>query len=208
MSKPWPLTALVGMLALAAACGGGSGSTGLIDSEGAAIDRARQNGTCVESNGAAFCATNSPNATAPGGQRASVVLPSPTPVASATPAASGVHASPTAAPTAEPTVSPAPPPRMVQVVVEGFGPDAACAVAARAAGSDDPWRTGPLTALADSPEPTTFTLPSAVEEPSEVVLLCFAPAPSVLAAELAVLAESDPTVVFVLSGAEQRERRG
>ena len=81
--------------------------------------------------------------------------------------------------------------------MEGFGPDAACAVASRANGSDDPWRTAPLADLAEG-GPTTFQLTSPVPEPAELVLLCFAPAPATLPFELPALSDSNPTVVFVL----------
>lgn len=212
MNERHRVIALVSVLGLAVACGGGSGSTGLIDAEGVLIDHVRQTGTCAESKaGTAFCATNSPNATAPGGQRARVVAGTPSPQATPTaiasvgatptPVATGGESSPTptgapsAAPT--PTASPSPEPRTVQVVVEGFGPDAACAVAARAAGSDGAWRTGPLATVDEGTDPITFTIPPDVAEPSELVLLCFAPARA-LPAEIATLTETDPTVVFVL----------
>ena len=70
--------------ALLAGCGGGSGSTGLITSETALIDDVRREGNCGEFDGAPYCATDSTDATAPGGQSASIVaIGSPTPVADA-----------------------------------------------------------------------------------------------------------------------------
>ena len=56
--------------------GHGSGSTGLITSETAIIDDVRRTGTCGEFDGAPYCATDSPNATAPGGFRRSPQVPS------------------------------------------------------------------------------------------------------------------------------------
>jgi hypothetical protein len=134
-----------------------------------------------------------------------VVTATPTPLRTPTPIATGgeMTASPaaTATPAATstgpiPTESPTPVPT-VRVLVEGFGPDAACAVASRVDGSNDPWRTAPLAELAEA-GPTTFQLTSPVPEPAELVLLCFAPAPANLPFELPALADSNPTVVFVL----------
>ncbi|HEY2388430.1 MAG TPA: hypothetical protein VGK30_15855 [Candidatus Binatia bacterium] len=200
------LTAWLGVLVLAAACGGGSGSTGLIELEGATIDHVRQTGSCAETGGTAFCATNSSDATAPGGQSASVVsaTTTPTPSGAPTPTPLSTGGESTASPVATsaptdvpiPTESPTPVPT-IQVLVEGFGPDAACAVAGRTSGSDDAWRTGPLAELAPG-GPTVFTLPSPVPASPELVLLCFDPSPGSLAAEIPVLSEADPTVVFVL----------
>jgi len=202
------LTAWLGVLAFAAACGGGggSGSTGLVELESTTIDHVRETGSCAETGGTAFCATNSSDATAPGGQSASVVsaiatpsgAPTPTPVstggeATASPVSTSVP-SPSDRPF--PTPSPTPVPT-IQVLVEGFGPDAACALAGRSLGSDDPWRTAPLAEI-ERGTPTTFTLPSPVPEPPDLVLLCFAPAPASLAAEIPVLSEVDPAVVFAL----------
>jgi hypothetical protein len=203
------MLALGWAMVLLAACGGGSGSTGLITSEGALLDQVRRDGTCAELDGAAFCATDSPHAIAPGGQRASVLVVTPTPLASptapplASPTAQATNggASPTPAPAitatplSGPTASPSPSGgQTVSVVVDGFGPDAACAVAARTAGQDGGWRTGPLVEA----DGIVFPLPAGVAEPSEIVLLCFAPAPLALKPEIERLADATPTVVFVL----------
>ncbi len=209
MNKWCRMIALVWVLGLAA-CGGGSGSTGLINSENALIDHVRQTGTCAESKGAAFCATNSANATAPGGQRAEVVGGTPTPLASSTPAPTGGGLSPTPAPSGggEPTpssssvstpgASPSPMPRTARVIVEGFGPGAACCVAARAKGSDGSWQVGPLVTVDGGTDPHTFFIPFNVAEPSEAVLLCFESVPTELPTEVEELTTTNPTVVFVL----------
>ena len=246
-----------------AACGGGSGSTGLVTSEGALIDDVRRTGTCGEFDGAPYCATDSPNATAPGGQSASVVggptpartatsaasptsvptaggptatpqsgptatpisAPSPTPVgtpigASSTPGGlptptrtsrpstataapsttpgGGVTATPAAAPTATPTPTAS---RSVTVAVSGFASGAACATAARAAGTDDVWQTAALVAVDPSGAAVTFPLPAGVAAPADVTLLCFADPPAALPPQLATLADANPTVVFVLPSA-------
>lgn len=95
------------MAVLLAGCGGGSGSTGLISSEAEVIDEVRRDGTCGEFDGAPYCATDSTDATAPGGQSASIVtVAPPTPVRTPTPSAQP-SASP-AGPTETPTFDVAP----------------------------------------------------------------------------------------------------
>jgi hypothetical protein len=103
-----------------AGCGGGSGSTGLATSEDAVIDQVRRDGTCDEFDGTPYCATDSPDATPPGGQSVSIVTAvptaaptsAPTPATTGTPAANG-SATPQAAPTSTPSSgggpTPAPP---------------------------------------------------------------------------------------------------
>ncbi len=203
----------VGMVMLLAGCGGGSGSTGLITSEGALIDDVRDTGTCSDFDGAPYCATDSPDAVAPGGQSAvvepSAAAPTPTPIATAastaTPAGGSTPtpvpslAAPTA--TAIPSASPTPSagdPRTVTVAVQGFEAGAACAVAVRPAGSDDAWRTGALTTVDPAGARVTFPVPSGVAEPVETTLVCFADPPTELPATLTTLAAAEPTVVFVL----------
>jgi hypothetical protein len=224
-----------------AACGGGSGSTGLITSEGALIDDVRRTGTCDEFDGAPYCATDSPQATAPGGQSASVVssggpptpvrtatsaasptpgggatataanatataggAPSPTPVgtpggSSSTPQATATPAGgKTSTPAAVPTVTPTPAVRSVTVAVDGFASGAACATAARAAGSEDVWRTAALVAVDDSGAAVSFPLPAGVVDPLDLTLLCFDDPPAAVPPLLATLADANPTVVFVL----------
>jgi hypothetical protein len=205
---------------LAGCGGGGSGSTGLITSEGSVVDDVRSGGTCEEFDGTPYCGTDSPNAVAPGGQSVRVVgtaVPTPVrtptpPALSATPAPAatptGGAGAPTATPGAPGTASPAPPTPQtspspadgttVRLRVEGFDVGAACATAARAAGSDDPWTTAGLVAL-DPPDAIhAFPVPSAVDPPRDLALLCFEAPPAELASEVATLADAGPTVVFVL----------
>ncbi len=84
------------------------------------------------------------------------------------------------------------------VSLEGFETGAACATAARTAGSDDAWRTGALVPVDDSATPVTFPVASGVVEPLDLALVCFDDAPATLAPELETLADAEPTVVFVL----------
>lgn len=200
--------------AVLAACGGGSGSTGLVTSESSVIDDVRRDGTCDSFDGAPYCATDSPDATAPGGQRVSVLTPVPTPVRTGTPGSiptgtPGLAPTPTpsggSAPTrtAAVTASPAPTAtpaaaRSVTLLVEGFEAGAACATAARSAESDGPWKTATLVPVDSSGAAVTFPLPIGIPAPSDVALLCFEDPPAVLPAELATLTDADPTVVFVL----------
>jgi hypothetical protein len=216
---------------LLAGCGGGSGSTGLITSEVAVIDHVRDTGTCDEFAGAPYCAADSPDAVAPGGQSVSVVTDAPTPARTPTPGTGGptpsgggplpspTAAPPTPAPTATaaatavaPTHTPTPArtatvpqptatpvdAASVTAVVAGFDAGAACATAARPAGTEDPWQTAALVPVDASGEPVVFPLPADVASPREAALLCFADAPGALAPELATLVDADPTVVFVL----------
>jgi hypothetical protein len=232
---------LLGCLGLmVAGCGGGSGSTGLITSETAVIDDVRRTGTCGEFDGAPYCATDSANATAPGGQSASVVSSGgpPTPAASPTPGpsatAAGATATPlpssaptiggsatpggatatpvvgrTSTPAGVPTATPTPASlpsatatpafaSSVTIAVTGFEAGAACATAARAAGSEDPWRTATLVAVDGSGAAVTYPLPTGVAAPFDLTLLCFADPPSVLPPVLMTLTDANPTVVFVL----------
>jgi hypothetical protein len=245
----------LGMLMVGCGGGGGSGSTGLVTSEGAVIDDVRREGTCGEFDGAPYCATDSPNAVAPGGQSLSLVSVTPTPVQTPTPTphetqtaapeptetpivvptttsgsgptpTSGGQASstpssqrtrtPTPARTATParsatparTGTPKPGPTStagggatVSAVVNGFDKGAACAAAARPAGSEDQWKTADLVPVDDSGAAVSFPLPS-VSPPADVTLLCFAKAPDEIPAELGTLTDADPTVVFVLPSSQ------
>lgn len=218
--REWRTILLGALCATLAACGGGSGSTGLITSEGAVIDDVRSTGTCDTFDGAPYCATDSPDAVAPGGQSVSIVTsaPTPTPVPTGTPGA-GASRTPVPAETPTPTggvqpsatggasatASPVPMPtstpsdaRSVTVVVDGFGAGAACATAARTLGSDAPWETGPLVSLAAPGEPTTFFVAVDVPAPLDLALLCFESPPDDLVMMLTTLVDADPTVVFVL----------
>ena len=199
-----------------AACGGGSGSTGLITSEDTVIDDVRQTGTCGEFDGAPYCATDSPNATAPGGQTASVVTPggatpvrtpspvptfagSPTPAPSAS--AGGATATPPSVPTATagaPSATPTPGAAAVTIAVRGFRNGSVCATGARTLGTDEAWRTGTLVAVDPAGAAVTYPLPDGVAPPLELALLCFDPPPAALPSELTTLADANPTVVFVL----------
>ena len=209
--REWRTILLGALCATLAACGGGSGSTGLITSEGAVIDDVRSTGTCDTFDGAPYCATDSPDAVAPGGQSVSLVTSAPTPVPTGTPGAGGVttstptggvqstatHAPATASPAPMPTSTPRDA-RQVTVVVDGFGAGAACATAARTLGSGAAWETGPLAALAAPGAPTTFVVAVDVPAPLDLALLCFENPPDELAMMLTTLADADPTVVFVL----------
>ena len=214
---------------LAGCGGGGSGSTGLITSEVEVIDDVRSGGTCEEFDGTPYCATDSPDAVAPGGESVSVVgtavptpvrTASPVPPPTATPAPSstpapgetptgGVAPTPTPARTigaatstprpATPRPSPSPGDQStVRLQVEGFEDGAACATAARAAESEDPWTTAALVPLDPEGSVTTFPLPASVKPPRDAALLCFEDPPAELASELETLADAAPTVVFVL----------
>jgi hypothetical protein len=221
----WHRTMVIACAALfLAACGGGSGSTGLISQEGALLTEVRRDGTCVEADGIAFCATDSTNAIAPGGQSADGPLSTaqPTPAATATAAPGVPTASPTPgaqgtpggpAPTATPSGgAPAPTAtpaggssgeeRGATFSVEGFAAGAACALVGRPAGSEESWRTGPLVALDTTRSERFFPLATSVPEgPTEIVLLCFASPPTSLAPELERLADADPDVIFVPANA-------
>ena len=167
---------------LAAACAGGSGSTGLIVPEGALLDRVRREGTCISSGATEFCATGSSEATTPSGARADggellASQPGPCPI--------DVQGDCAGAPVAI-------------FDVRGFAAGAACATAARPAGSDGTWSTGELVTLAESPGRTAFPLPAALGDGEvEVVLLCFGSPPAALAATLGALVDAGADVAFV-----------
>jgi hypothetical protein len=171
------LFAFAAASALALACGG-SGSTGLILPEGLAIEEARRTGGCVEASGTIYCATGSPDAIAPGGQRADAPGLLPNPACGAEPRDCGI----------------AP---LATFLVSGFEAGAACTAAARMPGSDGAWATGPLVAVGGAPAQVAFPLPGGADEGSEIALLCFETTPAALAPELARLADAGPDVVFV-----------
>ncbi len=100
MNERRVIVAGIVLAGLLAACGGGSGSTGLITPEQALIDDVRQTGTCGELDGTPYCATDSPNAGAPGGQRASVLTPVPSPQPTSTAGETPGAGAPTATPAA------------------------------------------------------------------------------------------------------------
>jgi hypothetical protein len=164
------------LAALAVACGG-SGSTGLILPEAILLEQVRRQGTCIESQGTAFCATGSGGAVAPGGQRADTVglLPSP----GCAPDACGGAGTAT-------------------FVVSGFAPGAACAVAARRV-ADGRWVTGDLVPVGGEPMQLALPLPIDPQDASDAVLLCYERAPSAFPPELASLVDAHPDLVFVPS---------
>jgi hypothetical protein len=98
--RRWILAGCLGVV-LFGGCGGGSGSTGLVTSEGEVIDHVRETGSCDEFEGAPYCATDSPDATAPGGQSVTIVGPTPTAVTTPTPRVPTPTETPQ--PTGEPT---------------------------------------------------------------------------------------------------------
>jgi hypothetical protein len=213
-TKPgWDALLAVFLTVVLVSCGGGSGSTGLITSEGNVVDDVQQTGTCEEFAGTPYCGTDSTDAIAPGGQRVSVVtavptaVPTPSPATSASttpgPGATATPDGPTAgvptatSPISEPTASPGDQ-GTVTAVVDGFEEGAACAAATRPAGSNESWRTAPLVPLGAAGEPVTFPLPSGTADPFDAALVCFADPPGALPAELVTLADADPTVIFVL----------
>jgi hypothetical protein len=206
MNEGRAIVSSIVLCGLLAACGGGSGSTGLITPEQALINDVQATGTCGTFDGAPYCATDSPDAVAPGGQRANVLTPVPTPQVSATPGGAVPTSTPAAGgatPTAPgdlptPSATATPITRTVTVAVEGFEAGAACATGARPAESDETWRTGTLIAVDDSGTPVVFPLPAGITEPFELALLCFDDPPAALASELDTLADAEPTVVFVL----------
>ncbi len=219
----WGVRAIgaIGLAVLLAGCGGGggSGSTGLITSEGSVVDDVRSTGTCDEFEGTPYCGTDSPNAVAPGGQSVSIVGTAvPTPVRTAspapagtatldpglspTPAASGAPPTATATRTPPPaTPRPSPSPgdqKTVRAQLDGFEDGSACATAARAAETEDLWKTAALVPLDPPDAVTVFPLPDGVAAPRDQALLCFDDPPTELPAELPTLADASPTVIFVL----------
>lgn len=254
--RRWTVVGCLGVLGLlgmlVAGCGGGSGSTGLVTSEGEVIDHVRDTGSCAEFEGAPYCASDSPNATAPGGQSVRIVGPTPTAVRTPTPQfvtptpeateepspSSTAAGAPTSTPGSQPSGTFAPTPvrtstpvrtrtatpvrtvtptplrtsggspgkptatpatgGTVNAAVDGFDEGAACATAARAAGSEDRWQTAALVALDPSGSAVAFPLPAAIAAPYDLALLCFADPPESLPEDLGTLTDADPTVVFVL----------
>jgi len=205
----WQHRSMVAVLALVAACGG-SGSTGLISPENAVLDEVRRDGTCVTSDAmVTYCATD---AVSPTGASASGPLAGPAPTA--TPNAAGPTpspgsvptpaASPTAAATFGPTAQPTPcgaacpGGTVLEFVVHGLPEGAACALAARPAGSDGGWSTGNLAAAGGATMTIAPALPSDVGSGDvEIALLCFDERPDALPASITTLSETDPDVVFV-----------
>jgi len=120
----------------------------------------------------------------------------PTPTRTATPSRSATPGR-TSTPKPGPT-STASGGSTVSAVVKGFDDGAACAAAARRAGSEDAWQTAELVPVDGPGAAVAFPLPSGVASPADGMLLCFSKAPDELPAELMTLTDADPTVVFVL----------
>ena len=162
-----------------AACGG-SGSTGLITAESALLEQVRDRASCVAVDDTSYCATDSANAIAPGGQTADggQIVPGP-------------------------ACSPGDPPSCddratASFDLTGFSSGAACAVAARPRGSADAWTSGTLTPIGDSAKSIAFPLPAGMSaDATEVVLLCFIEAPSSLPEQARLLRDFQADVVFV-----------
>jgi hypothetical protein len=179
-------------IALAVALGGalagcgGSGSTGLISPESALLQEVRRSGTCLTSEGVTYCATDSTEAVAPDGQSAlgpndfSGAPANPCPVGDDTCARDDTG-----------------------FLVSGFDEDAACASAARRAGSEDAWAIGPLQPVGGARTQVGVFLPARLSTAAvESALLCFASPPAELPAELTTLAEASPDIIFVAPAAE------
>jgi hypothetical protein len=209
------------LVALLAACGG-SGSTGLVSPEGALLREVRRDGTCVTAEEmVTYCATDSPDAVSPDGASASgpfdagASAPTSTPGgAAATPSAQptgtsgtpSVHATASPAPEASATPSvqatpcqagACPAPVELRFVVRGLPDGAACALAARAAGTTSAWSTGPLVAAGGATTTIEPALPGDVGPGLvEIALLCFEEAPVSLPSALETLAAAGPDIVF------------
>ncbi|HZR84167.1 MAG TPA: hypothetical protein VFD92_23925 [Candidatus Binatia bacterium] len=163
----------------AAACGG-SGSTGLISPEGAVLEEVRRDGTCVRSGATLYCATDSGNATTPGGMHADVGDVAPAPGCP------------------EPGDGSCGLGGTVTFAVSGFGEGAACASAARPAGEGGAWQVGAPVDVGGVASPLAFPLADALAPGElEIALLCFAAPPDELPTELRLLADAAPDVVFV-----------
>ena len=161
------------------ACGGGSGSTGLIVPESAVLAEVRREGTCTDSNGVTYCATNSSTAVSPGGQSANAPVDM---------AGVPIPCTPGEVPCSGDSLG---------FVVRGFGEGAACASAVRPSGGGS-WSTGPLVPVGEEPTQVEVFYPAEVSpSDAETALLCFESAPTAIPAQVATLAEARPDVVFV-----------
>jgi len=177
------LTATVVTSILAAACAGGSGSTGLILPESAVLDEVRRDGVCIASGSTTFCATGSPDAVAPGG---------------ATADGGDVFGGQTGRPCPVNVDGMCGDSRSGVFAVSGLPEGAACAIAARPAGDDGPWSTGALVVLGATSTSTAFPLPSDLGNGEvEIVLLCFESPPAALPATLESLLDAGADVAFV-----------
>jgi hypothetical protein len=168
----------IALAAALCACGG-SGSTGLILPESALLAEVRRDGTCIESEGISYCATDSEQAVSPDGQSALA------------PAEMGSGPSPC------PTGGDDCPGRdELGFTVQGFAPGAACATAAQSS-EGDAWSIGALVPV--GVEATQVPVPASTDSgaSSELVLLCFDVAPAELPGSVATLSETNPDVVFV-----------
>lgn len=175
--REWLRRVALGTAAALWACGG-SGSTGLISPESSLLAEVRTSGTCIESEGISYCATDSARAVSSDGQSAFG------------PADEGV---PGPCPAGEETC-----PGMDELgfTVRGFPAGAACATATRA-DVGAAWALGALVPVGPQTTQVPVEATTDAEAPAELVLLCFDVAPSALPASVTELREASPDVVFV-----------
>jgi hypothetical protein len=177
--REWLRSIVLGAATALCACGG-SGSTGLISPESFVLEAVRRDGTCIESAGISYCATDSDRAVAPDGQSALA------------PAEMGMPGP------CSPGDESCPGQDQLGFTVRGFGPGAACATAVRP-GGDAEWSIGSLVPVGADATQVPLPEPALSDGDAlpEIALLCFETAPTALPPRVATLGEANPDVVFV-----------